>query len=201
MGRIDIYYLHNPETQLGHLARPEFLRRMRAAFAALEQAAADGKIGVYGTATWNGYRQPANSEELLSLDELVALAREVGGDKHHFAVVQVPLNLSMLEVYAVPNQRGRSLLRAADELGIYVMTSASILEGRLAQRLSDGLRAKLDPALSVDAQRALQFARSTPGVGTALIGSKRAAHVEEAAGVASVPPMPGEKLTELLARV
>src|SRR5262249_39553110 len=53
---IDIYYLHNPETQLEVVERPEFLRRIRAAFETLERAASDGRIGVYGAATWNGFR-------------------------------------------------------------------------------------------------------------------------------------------------
>jgi len=52
---LDVYYVHNPETQLGEVARPEFLARIRAAFEALEQAAGDGRIGVYGAATWNGW--------------------------------------------------------------------------------------------------------------------------------------------------
>src|SRR6266849_1444179 len=53
---VDLYYLHNPETQLGAIPRPEFLRRLRAAFEGLERACADGRIAAYGTATWNGYR-------------------------------------------------------------------------------------------------------------------------------------------------
>ena len=52
----DIYYVHNPETQLSHVGREEFFRRLRAAFAALEKAVAEGKIRMYGTATWNAYR-------------------------------------------------------------------------------------------------------------------------------------------------
>src|SRR5438445_10060877 len=53
---IDLYYLHNPETQLGEVSRDEFLRRLRAAFAELERACDDQRIAAYGTATWNGYR-------------------------------------------------------------------------------------------------------------------------------------------------
>src|SRR5262249_47646223 len=79
---VDVYYLHNPETQLGAVPRDEFARRMRAAFELLEQACADGKIGVYGTATWSGYRQPDGAEARLDLAELAALAREVGGAEH-----------------------------------------------------------------------------------------------------------------------
>src|SRR3989442_13118189 len=54
---IDIYYVHNPESELEEVDRSEFLARLRAAFEALEQAVRDGKIRCYGTATWNGYRE------------------------------------------------------------------------------------------------------------------------------------------------
>ncbi|MFC2075320.1 aldo/keto reductase, partial [Bdellovibrionota bacterium] len=53
---VDLYYIHNPEIQLEEIDRKEFERRMKGAFAALEQAVSDGLIRFYGTATWNGYR-------------------------------------------------------------------------------------------------------------------------------------------------
>src|SRR5258708_31310385 len=58
---IDVYYIHNPETQLGEVPRAEFLRRLRAAFEALENACDEGRIACYGTATWNGYRLPPHA--------------------------------------------------------------------------------------------------------------------------------------------
>jgi len=87
---IDIYYLHNPESQLGTVSRPEFLKRIRTAFETLEQAAKDGRIGVYGTATWNGYRVPPTDRGWLSLNELWQIAHEIGGDQHHFRAIQLP---------------------------------------------------------------------------------------------------------------
>jgi len=56
---IDIYYVHNPETQLEALGVSKFASRIRDAFEFLEKAVADGRIGCYGTATWNGYRPAA----------------------------------------------------------------------------------------------------------------------------------------------
>src|SRR5229473_26258 len=41
---VDVYYLHNPETQLSEVLRPDFLERVRDAFICLESAAAAGKI-------------------------------------------------------------------------------------------------------------------------------------------------------------
>jgi aryl-alcohol dehydrogenase-like predicted oxidoreductase len=53
---VDVYYVHNPETQLDEVSRPELLKRLREAFAALEEAGREGKLRLYGAATWNGFR-------------------------------------------------------------------------------------------------------------------------------------------------
>jgi aryl-alcohol dehydrogenase-like predicted oxidoreductase len=189
---IDVYHLHNPETQLSAVDRPTFLGRIRAAFTFLESAVAAGKIRRYGTATWSGYRQPATAPDFLSLAELAGIAREVAGDGHHFRVVQLPYNLAMTEAFTRPNQpvggESASLLAAAGHLEIYVMTSASIYQGQLARNLP-AIVAEFLPGLETDAQRALQFVRSTPGVGTALVGMRQAGHVDENAAVAGVSPL------------
>ena len=197
---VDVYYVHNPETQLQEVDRSELLKRIRDAFTFLESAASDGKIGCYGTATWNGYRQPPGAREYLSLAEFEKIAREVGGDTHRFRVIQLPYNLAMGEAFTLGNQpvagEAVSLLEAARRLGIYVMTSASIYQGQLSRNLPPVLGEHL-PGLSTDAQRAIQFARSTPGVGTALVGMKRVAHVEENAALVKVPPAPWSEFQKL----
>src|SRR5205814_8468250 len=43
--RLDVFYLHNPETQLAYVSREAFDSRIRAAFARLEKKASEGKIG------------------------------------------------------------------------------------------------------------------------------------------------------------
>jgi aryl-alcohol dehydrogenase-like predicted oxidoreductase len=53
------------------------------------------------------------------------------------------------------------------------------------------------PGLTSDAQRAIQFVRSTPGVGTALVGMKRVAHVEENAALVKLPPVPWGQFQKL----
>ena len=45
------------------------------------------------------------------------------------------------------------------------------------------------PGLQTDAQRAIQFTRSTPGIAVALVGMSRREHVLENLGVARVPPL------------
>src|SRR6267143_1846052 len=102
---LDVYYLHNPETQLDEVERGEFLIRMRAAFEALEEAVSAGSIARYGTATWTGFRADPDAPDYLSLAELVAMARDVGGHDHHFNVIQLPYNLGMTEAFTRANQR------------------------------------------------------------------------------------------------
>ncbi len=201
---IDVYYLHNPEMQLTEVDRGDFLKRIRAAFGALEEAVATGKIRRYGTATWNGYRQPATAPDHLELAELVQAARDVGGDGHHFKVIQLPYNLAMPEAFTRATQRVHnenvSLLEAAERLGLYVMASASVYQGQLTRSLPPVITGFL-PGLSTDAQRALQFVRSTPGVGTALVGMKRVAHVEENLALAAVPPVPWGQFQRLFSAI
>ena len=202
LATIDLYYVHNPETQLEEVDRPAFLDRVRAAFAALESAVGAGTIGAYGTATWNGYRQEPSAAGYLSLPELVDLAREVGGDDHHFRAIQLPYNLAMPEAFVLANQKFSDglvpTLEAARRLGVYVMASASVYQGQLTRRLP-GMVAEYLPGLDNDAQRAIQFVRSTPGIGTALVGMKSVEHVEDNARVARIPPAPWEQFQRFFA--
>ncbi|HET7746799.1 MAG TPA: aldo/keto reductase [Vicinamibacteria bacterium] len=197
---VDVYYLHNPEQQLEEVDRREFLRRMRLAFEALEAHVAAGRVGVYGTATWTGYRVARGSPGWLSLEGLVQLARDVAGDGHHFRVVQAPLNLAMTEAYGDPTQVANgvevALLDAAQALDIALVTSAPLLQGRLSRGLPAELQSAF-PSLSTDAQRAVQFARSCPGVVTTLVGMSRVEHVKEALALAAVPPATGDQVRSL----
>ena len=70
-----------------------------------------------------------------------------------------------------------------------MFASASILQGRLAHQISESLQGGLH-GLQTDAQSALQFARSAPGIACALVGMKTPAHVDENAALAKVVPLP-----------
>jgi aryl-alcohol dehydrogenase-like predicted oxidoreductase len=200
---LDVYYIHNPETQLGEVERAEFLGRLREAFGFLESAVEAGKIRSYGTATWNGYRQPPTAPDYLSLSEVVASARAAGGEHHHFRVIQLPYNLAMPEGFTRANQvvdgETVSVLEAARRLGVFVTASASVYQGQLARGLPSLIQEYL-PGFSTDAQRALQFVRSTPGVGAALVGMKRVEHVEENLAVAKIPPMPWSEFQRIFTK-
>jgi aryl-alcohol dehydrogenase-like predicted oxidoreductase len=197
---IDIYYVHNPETQLAEISRAEFNGRLLKAFEALEGAVSAGKIRLYGTATWNGYRNDPQAKEYLSLAETVEIARKAGGEKHHFKVIQLPLNLAMPEALTKRSQglggEMLSALETAEKLGVTVMCSGSILQGQLSRNLP-AIVGQVFDHLETDAQRSLQFVRSTPGVAVALVGMKQISHVEENLKVARLSPVPWEQYAEL----
>jgi len=196
----DIYYLHNPETQLAAFSRDEFRARVRRAFELLEAKAAEGKIGVYGAATWNGFRVAPRDPSYLSIAELVAVASEVGGADHHFRVLQMPHNLAMPEAFTVINQAlptGEGTpLAAASAINLAVCASASLLQGRLAKGLPPVVTEAM-AGLATDGQRAAQFVRSTPGVNVALVGMKSKEHVNEILQALHNPPASIEAFSKL----
>jgi aryl-alcohol dehydrogenase-like predicted oxidoreductase len=165
---VDVYYVHNPESQLGYVSESEFYSRLKLAFERLEQNRKQGKLAHYGVATWNGFRVPAESHDHHSLVRMAELAREVGGEAHGFRFIQLPFNLAMSEAITLANEtldgQRMTVVDAATRLGVTVVASASLLQGR------------------IDPQAAIQFVHSAPGITTALIGMSHVEHVEENLG-------------------
>jgi aryl-alcohol dehydrogenase-like predicted oxidoreductase len=195
LSSIDLFYLHNPETQLAYISETEFLGKIRLAFEFLEGAVSDGQIRYYGTATWQGYRHREPSREALPLEKLAGIATEVAGPAHHFRFIQLPFNLAMPEAFA-NRVNGESVLDVAARLGITVVASASLYQARLSRNLPDEIRARL-PGAETDAQRAIQFVRSTPGIAVALVGMSKLQHVHENLALATVPPLDREHYQNL----
>lgn len=197
---VDIYHIHNPESQLGHVSEEEFNARLRAAFESLENSRAQGLLKFYGVATWNGFRVPSGSDSYHSLARMVTIAREVGGESHGFRFIQLPFNLAMPEALTLRNQmvdgRQVSTLEAAVALGVTVISSASIFQGRVAQGLPKDLREALG-SLATHAQTAIQFVRSAPGITTALVGMSTIEHVEENLKLVDVEPLEREQFMKL----
>lgn len=133
---LDVYYLHNVEGQIAEVGRETFEHRLHDAFALLESKVEEGKIGRYGLATWNGFRSEPGSKDFLPLERILRIARDAGGDGHHFKVIQLPYNLAMTEAFGFFNQpvgeKVSTALEAAARLGISVVASASLLQSRLA---------------------------------------------------------------------
>src|ERR1700747_661888 len=92
---IDVFYLHNPETQLAEISKAQFLGRIREAFFYLESAVRTGKIQFFGMATLSGFPPDARARDAMQLAELDTVAKEIAGDNHHFRFVQLPFNLGM----------------------------------------------------------------------------------------------------------
>jgi len=200
---IDVFYVHNPETQPPEVGHEEFHRRLRRAFEMLEGKVAEGKIRFYGTATWNGYHRPPSARDHLGLEAIAGLAREVGGDGHHFRFLQLPHNLQMPEAFAATlqplNGNTTTLLKAAADLGITVVASATLMQAGLAHGLPPVIGESL-PGLQNDAERAIQFTRSTPGLAVALVGMSQVAHVEANLRLAEVPPASERQFLQLFTR-
>jgi aryl-alcohol dehydrogenase-like predicted oxidoreductase len=188
---VDVYYVHNPESQLAVVSAEEFWQRLRAAFEFLEQSVADGQIKNYGVATWNGFRAEPDAREYHSLERLTEIAREAGGDEHHFRFIQLPFNLAMPEALFFQNQKlGEeyvSTLEAAEKLGLTAIASGSLLQGQIARGLPEAIRDPLG-SLATDAQTGIQFVRSAPGITTALVGMSQRAHVEENLQLVAIAP-------------
>lgn len=170
---IDIYYLHNPETQLPHVGADVFYGRMKEAFAVLEEHVEKGKIQYYGIATWNGLRSPSHASDALDLVRLNALAKEAGGVGHHFRALQMPFNLNMRE--------GIQTIGLAQDLGMEVMTSSPLLQTQVLQK-GDAFYKKI-PGSFTPAQKALQFVLSQPGITSVMSGIKTLTHLKENMGV------------------
>jgi aryl-alcohol dehydrogenase-like predicted oxidoreductase len=191
---IDVFYLHNPESQLAEVSREIFGQRLRSAFVLLEKLVKEGKLGFYGVATWSAFRVPRTSRDFLNLAEVVELARGAGGEQHHFRFIQLPFSLAMPEAYALANQtltnpgsakQKQSLLTIANQLGIAVVGSATLHQGQLTQGLPDFIGGVL--GLKTDADNAIQFSRSAPGMTTSLIGMGRKERVTTNLKSALVP--------------
>lgn len=193
---IDVYYVHNPETQLREVNEEHFYKRLEMAFAALEEEVAAGRICCYGTATWDGYLGKRENGEVLQLDRVMECAMRAGGHGHHLHFIQLPVNLAMPEALSEMNQtvNGREMtaLEAAAALNLSAVASASLLQGQLSRSLPETVRMAI-PGLPSDAVRALQFARSAPGITTALVGMSKVEHVRTNLDLATLPPMESDQ--------
>jgi len=198
---IDLYYLHNIEAQRTTLDKGKFRERLARAVATLEEAVAADKIARWGLATWDGLRVPPEHPEHLSLAETGEVARSVAGERHHFAAVQLPVNLAMAQAIAYRSQdteSGRlSALAAAQSFGLAAFGSASLLQGRLAVDLPEEI-VEAFPEARTGAQRALQFSRSAQGMTASLVGVSSREHARENFALSRVAPAEASRVLSLL---
>lgn len=198
---LDAFLIDQPEVHIPRLGKAELNRRLLRVFAACEEAVRENRIRSYGISTFHGFRVETDHTLFQSLASLQALAESAartvhGGERARsaFRVVQLPFNPAMPEGYtrfsqATGHGNIASTIQAAFQLRLYVMASHGLAKGRLARACTDALRSALH-ALANDAQRAMQFNRSTPGLGTSLVGMSTPAHLDDLLAVAAVAPMP-----------
>ena len=135
---IDLMYLHNAvEGQIKDVSKEKFLDNLKSVFKLYEQKRKEGKIKFYGMATWECFRVSKDNPQYLSLEDVVAMAKEIGGENHGFRFIQLPFNLyydqALLGKTQTLGTDPVSVLEAAVKLGIGVFTSVPYMQGRLLQ--------------------------------------------------------------------
>ncbi len=194
---VECYYVHNPETQLRVRDREAVYDGLQAAFERLERRRAAGDIGGYGVATWEAFRVPRGNDAYLSLPAVVdradAAADAVGADDNGLIAVQLPFNVTMADAVTVDahrhptDERDVSALEYAQAADLDVVASAALAQGSLAASIPAEIDAELDG--ETPAQRAINFARSAPGVTAALGGTSSPAHVPENVAAGTFEPL------------
>ncbi|MDR5672658.1 Aryl-alcohol dehydrogenase related enzyme [Halalkaliarchaeum sp. AArc-CO] len=202
LDHLDLHYVHNPETQLAARSRAAVYDQLEAAFRLLERRRIAGDVGSYGVATWDAFRVPQGHERYLSLPEVISRAASAadavgvadhGFDGHGLAAIQLPFNVHMADAFTervhLVDGVEKSALECAREAGLGAFTSASIGQGELTTE--GAIPPDVDARLAGDSpiQRAINFARSAPGVTCSLVGMSRPEHVRENVAACTFDPL------------
>lgn len=200
LATLDAFLIDQPEVHIPRTGKEELNRRLQSVFAVCEQAVKQDKIRSYGISTFAGFRVETDDALFQSLTSLLALAdaaarlvQQNPNVRHHFRLVQMPFNPVMNEGFtrfsqATGQGNVASTLQAAHQLKIFVMGSHGLAKGHLAAAGTESLQAVM-PDMSNDAQRMLQFNRSTPGLGVSLAGISTPAHLDDVLAVAERAPL------------
>ena len=200
---VDLHYVHNPETQLERFGRETVYDRLEDTFTMLEQRAAAGDLRHYGVASWECFRVPEDHPSYLSLPEVVRRARAAAGRADnaatHLRAVQLPFNVGMADAFTVESHVGadgpQSALWFAQDAGLNVFTSASILQGRLASEFPEDVAERIEG--DTLAQKAINFARSGPGITSSLVGMRSPEHVRENVAAGTFQPLGASAFDEV----
>ena len=198
---LDIYFLHNPETQLTKIGYLAFLKNLEGIFETFEALVGEGKIKAYGLAVWNALTYDENNPEYINLEDVFNVAQKVGGENHHLKYIQVPFNIAKTHAYSVANQKMSdgnyyTPLQVAHKLGLGVISSSSLLQMHIFQkpfRPEVGYLLDSKMELNSDVQLALQFVRSTRGIISSLFSSKESDHVIDNIKISSIPALNSAK--------
>jgi aryl-alcohol dehydrogenase-like predicted oxidoreductase len=156
LATLDFYLLHNPEYYLSWAsktgvsleeARQEYYNRIGQAFQHLETEVEKGRIRFYGISS-NTLPSAAADPEFTSLEQVWEIAESLSS-RHHFRLIQLPMNLLETGAITEKNQAsGESVLEFArsKKLGVLINrplnaiangTLLRLAEVRVAGRTSD----------------------------------------------------------------
>jgi len=193
---LDTFLVDQPEVHIPVWGKAAVLAKLGEIFIELEQAVKEGALNFYGVSSFHAFRVPTDDPLFISLAALVAQAKKaakevVGHEHHHLALIELPFNAVMLDGFTRFNQitgegDEASTLQGALQLQLYTVASHGLFKGHLAKQPMDILVQAM-PTYVNDAQRALQFNRSTPGLGTTLVGISSPSHLDDVLAVARTP--------------
>ncbi len=207
---LDAFLVDQPEVHIAGIGKEVLNRKLLQVFILLERAVRDGRLRYYGISTFDGFRVETDHLLFQSLTSLLGLADKAaqaveGGARarHHLKLVSMPYNQVMLEGFSRFNQatgQGNvaSTVQAAHQLKLYLLASHTLLKGNLAKRSARTVEAAL-PHLS-PVQRAVQFNRSTPGIGTTLVGVSNLDQVSDLIEVMNMDPLPRKNFMAMFKR-
>lgn len=196
---LDVFLVDQPEVHIPLIGKERMYQKLLEVFTMLEQAVQENKIRYYGISTFNACRVETDHTLFQSLTSLIGLAEKAAGEgnRHHLRVVELPFNALMPEAYTRFSQvtgQGNigSTIQAAFQLKLTIMASHTLGKGLLAQEEIPSLLEGI-PELANAAQRAIQFVRSTPGIGVTLVGMSTPLHLADFLAVAKQLPLPKER--------
>jgi len=163
---IDVYLLHNPEYYIQWAikdnipedeARDEYERRIKKAFEYLETEVERGRIQYYGISS-NTFPKPEEAVDRTSLERSLHSAEEIAKErsltKHHFAVIQLPLNIFEPGAVTEKNQTrsSQSVIEFARTKGIGVLINRPLnaIVNRGLYRLADFPEREHPPVEDID---------------------------------------------------
>ena len=144
---LDAYLLHNPEYFLGwahrqgqppEQAQAEYMRRIEAAFDHLESEVANGRIRWYGISS-NTFPVSRDDPQFTCLERIWQVAESISS-RHHFGVIQLPMNLFESAAVLLANQPSGSTTLAyarQKKLGVLVNRPLNAVSGSRLVRLAD----------------------------------------------------------------
>lgn len=165
LDRIDIHYIHNPEISKHVLGEEIFYKELERLFKFYEDQVARGTIRFYGMAAWTAFTEDPAAPGYISLEKVLETAKNVAGSSHHFRFIQTPFNFYNQKALTDQNQqvasKWRTLFQAAEELEVYVTTSAPLDCGRLLGNQKE------------NADQLIRFVLDTPGILSTMIGMRK----------------------------